>query len=154
MNWRNLSQVTHGQVASGCRGLRIASPLAREISKNQTGRRRLFRSEISRTLGNIARRVQPDVTLTQCGNRTLPPTLRGTQGNEKHLVFLAIDQSPESAFEIDLFSGGEIAFKHRKLEMESVILARLEDLSQALRVADVVGDNVVGAAHVPYPIGW
>lgn len=98
-------------------------------------------------LGDEAGGIEANVGLTDGRDHPFAATFRGAERDEEDLVLVPVDQASQSAFKIDLLRRREVALKHRELEVQPVILAGLEDFSQALGVADVVSDNVVGAAH-------
>lgn len=67
--------------------------------------------------------------------------------DKQDLVFAVVDEFVEVGFHLGDFTVIEVALEDRILQVNAVAFAELEDLAQALGIADIVGDDII-AAHV------
>ena len=76
-----------------------------------------------------------------------PRPSAGPEMDEQDLVFVVVDDAGEFGAAADEVAGGELAFEDGVLEVVAVTAHGLEDLAEAVVVADVVADEV-GLAHL------
>jgi len=97
-------------------------------------------------LNDNARSTDRRIRLPQRSDDSLAPPLSWAEVNEKHLVFVVLDDLGERMPALGQIDRRELALEDRVLQVVAEIPHGLEDLAKPLVVADVVADKV-GVSH-------
>ena len=105
-------------------------------------RRRVPARSVTQSLDHNRASLRRRVRSTHRRNCAAPPPLFGADVNEEHLVIAMMDDAPEPCAKLDERSVRQLAPEDRELNVVAVPLHELEDLPEALGVADVIRDDV------------
>src|SRR5438876_7617986 len=82
--------------------------------------------------------IEFGVGQTQGSDHPVAPTLRWSQRDKEHLIFIVVDNVAMFFFQLNLLLGIQVALENRILQMVAEVATGLEHLAQPLVVGDVV----------------
>jgi hypothetical protein len=86
--------------------------------------------------------IERCIGLSESGNHSVAAPLRGPKVDEEYLVFGVIDDARQVRPATCQVRRGELALEDRILQVIAVTAHGLEDLAEALVIADIVTDQV------------